>query len=90
MKNKKYIWIALAILGVGGYYAYKLYKKPVELTKEESVDLIIDRGKSSNRETLLTFEEGYLRAWANGILQNSETFKYNSKVYRTQGGRAVK
>ena len=90
MKNKKYIWIALVILGVGGYYGYKLYKKPVELTKEQSVDLIVEKGKASNRETLLTFEEGYVKAWANGILQNKDTFTYNGKSYNTQGGKAVK
>lgn len=90
MKNKTYIWVALAILGVGGYYAYKLYKKPVELTKDESVNLIIEKGKASNKETLLTFEEGYLKAWANAVLRNENTFVYNSKNYNTQGGKSVK
>lgn len=90
MKNKTYILVALAILGVGGYYAYKLYKKPVELTKEQSADLIIENGKASNKQTLLTFGEGYLKAWANAVLKNENTFIYNSKTYNTQGGRAVK
>ncbi len=90
MKNKTYILVALAILGVGGYYAYKLYKKPVELTKEQSVNLIIEKGKASNKETLLTFEEGYIKAWANAVLRNENTFVYNSKTYNTQGGKSVK
>jgi hypothetical protein len=90
MNKKAYIWIAVAILGVGGYYAYKLYKKPVELTKEESVNLIVEKGKSTSKETLLTFEEGYLKAWANAILQNKDAFVYNAKTYNTQGGKSVK
>jgi hypothetical protein len=90
MKNKTHIWIALAILGVGGYYGYKLYQKPIELTKEKAVDLIIEKGKASNKETLSTFEDAFLKAWANGVLKNSNTFSYNGKKYNTLGGRAVK
>lgn len=90
MKNKTYIWIAVAILGVGGYYVYKLYKKPLKLTKEQSINLIFETGKNSSKESLLSFEEGYLKAWANAILKNKDTFVYNSKTYNTQGGKSIK
>lgn len=90
MKNKAYIWVALAILGVGGYLAYKEFKKVKVLTKDESINIIIENGKHKNRDALLTFGEGYLMAWANAILENKETFVYNGKSYRTQGGTALK
>jgi topoisomerase IA-like protein len=45
MKNKTYIWISVAILGVGGYFIYKnLLKKPVR-TKQENIDIIVKKGK---------------------------------------------
>ena len=90
MKNKTYILVAMAILGVGGYFIYKEYKKPKELTKELSVDIIIKAGKHKNKETLLTFEEGYLKAWANAIQLKNTKFLYNDKIYNTQGGKSVK
>lgn len=90
MKNKAYIWVALAILGVGGYLAYKEFKKVKVLTKEESVDIIIENGKHKDRNTISTFEDAFLGVWANAILENKETFVYNGKSYRTQGGTAIK
>jgi len=89
MNKKVYIWVALAILGVGGYLAYKEFKKVKVLTKEESVDIIIENGKHKDRN-ISNFEDGYLKAWANAILENKETFVYNGKSYRTQGGTAIK
>lgn len=97
MKNKTYIWVALAILGVGGYLAYKEFKKvkvltkeeSVDITKEESVDIIIENGKHKDRN-ISNFEDGYLKAWANAILRKESTFVYNAKTYNTQGGKSVK
>ena len=90
MKNKAYIWVAVAILGVGGYFIYKDFKKPKELTKEQSIDLIIENGSHSNRDFISTFESGFLITWASAILKGDKTFVYDGKSYKTQGGTALK
>jgi hypothetical protein len=92
MKNKKYIWLTIAILGVGGYFIYKEYKKPKSstLTFEESLDIIIEGKNASNRESLSTFDKPFVIAWANGVLAKAKTFSYNGKEYNTQGGTSVK
>jgi hypothetical protein len=90
MKNKAYIWIALAILGVGGYLAYKEFKKVKVLTKSDSINIIIENGKHKNREFISTFDDGFLGVWANAILENKDTFNYKGKGYKTQGGTAIK
>jgi hypothetical protein len=89
MKNKAYVWIALAILGVGGYLAYKEFKKVKVLTKEDSINIIIENGKHKDRN-ISTFDDAFLGVWANAILENKDTFSYKGKSYRTQGGTAIK
>ena len=90
MKNKAYIWVALAILGVGGYLAYKEFKKVKVLTKEDSINIIIENAKHKDRNTISKFDVGFLGVWANAILENINTFVYKGKSYRTQGGTALK
>ena len=90
MKNKAYIWVALAILGVGGYLAYKEFKKVKVLTKDDSINIIIENAKHKDRNTISTFDVGFLGVWANAILENIDTFDYKGKSYRTQGGTALK
>lgn len=90
MKNKAYIWVALAILGVGGYLAYKEFKKVKVLTKNDSINIIIENAKHKDRNTISKFEDAFLGVWANAILEDKETFVYNGKSYRTQGGTALK
>ena len=91
MKNKKYIWISVAILGVGGYFIYKnLLQKP-KRSKQENIDIIVDAGMSKNANNLLsTYEDGYLNAWANAVEKNEVTFTYKFKRYNTKGGSSVK
>jgi hypothetical protein len=90
MKNKAYVWIALAILGIGGYLAYKEFKKVKVLTKEDSINIIIENGKHKDRNIISTFDDAFLGVWANAILENIDTFVYKGKSYRTQGGTALK
>lgn len=91
MKNKIYIGVSLAILAVGGYFAYnKLVKKP-DLTKEESIAIIVSNNYSLNKDNLLmSFEKSFLNEWAYAITKNKKTFNYNGKDYNTNGGTAVK
>jgi hypothetical protein len=91
MKNKNYIWISVAILGVGGYFIYKnLLKKPTR-SKQENIDLIVDAGMSKNVNNLLsTYDERFLNEWANAVEKNDVTFTYKFKRYNTKGGTSVK
>ena len=91
MKNKTYIWISVAILGIGGYFIYKnLLKKPTK-TKQENIDIIVNAGMSKNSNNLLnTFEEGYLSAWANAVEKAQPRFTYKMKNYNTKGGSSLK
>jgi len=91
MKNKKYIWISVAILGVGGYFIYKnLLQKPTR-SKQENIDLIVDAGMSKNVNNLLSaYDERFLNQWANAVEKNDVTFTYKFKRYNTKGGTSVK
>lgn len=91
MKNKKYIWISVAILAVGGYFIYKnLLKKPTR-TKQENIDIIVGSNMSQNVNNLLsTYDEGYLNEWANAVEKGEVTFTYKFKKYNTKGGTSVK
>jgi hypothetical protein len=90
MKNKTYIYISLAILAVGGYLAYKEFKKAKVLTKEDAVKIIINAEKHGSSATISSFDLAFLRAWANAVVNKEDTFSYNGKNYKTQGGRAIK
>jgi hypothetical protein len=91
MKNKKYIWISVAILGVGGYFIYKnLLQKPTR-SKQENIDIIVGASMSQNVGGLLsTYDEGFLNSWANAVEKGDITFTYKFKKYNTRGGTSVK
>jgi hypothetical protein len=91
MKNKTYIWISIAILGVGGYFIYKnLLKKPIR-TKQENIDIIVEANMSKNVDNFLsTFGEDFLSAWANAVKNGKSTFTYKFKNYNTKGGKSIK
>lgn len=90
MKNKKYIWVSLAILAIGGYFIFKEYKKPKQRTKEENVKIIVEDGKHGANLINSNFEEGFLNSWANSVLEGKSSFLYKGKAYNTQGGTSVK
>lgn len=91
MKNKIYIGISLAILAIGGYFAYtKLLVTPTR-TKEENIAIIVSNNYSLNKDNLLlSFEDGFLKEWAAAITKGKKSFNYNGKDYNTQGGTAIK
>jgi hypothetical protein len=92
MKDKKYIYVSVLILAIGGFFIYKELKsdKNKKLTKSESIDIIIDSGKHKNKEFISTFEDGFLIEWAKAILNKSTTFIYKTKEYNVQGGTSIK
>lgn len=80
--NTTMIVIGLAIV-VGGIYLFTRDKKNMYALT------IVKAGKSFNYPTLMTFDEEYLKAWADAVKSNSETFVVNGKNYSTKGGKAV-
>jgi len=90
MKNKKYIWISVAILAIGGYLVFKEFKKPKQRTKEENVKIIIENGKHENPKFISEFESDFLNTWSNSVLEGKSSFLYKGKAYNTQGGTSVK
>jgi hypothetical protein len=91
MKNRGTYIVSGLIILVGGYFIYnKFYKKPPR-TKEESISLIVSTSNSSNANNILsTFEDDFIKEWANAIEKGNKVFKYNNKSYNTKGGSAVK
>ena len=80
--NTTMIVIGLAVIGVGIYLFTKNKKNMYALT-------IVKAGKSFNYPTLMTFDEEYLKAWADSVKSNSDIFVVNGKNYSTKGGKAV-
>lgn len=92
MKNNVGAAIAIAILAIGGYFVYKtkFWIKPNQFTRETAIEKIVTSGAHSNPDTLSTFEEAFLKAWAAAVAQNNPSFIYNSATYNTTGGKKIK
>lgn len=80
--NTTMIVIGLALV-VGGIYLFTRNKKNMYALT------IIKSGKAFNYPTLITFDEDYLKAWADAVKNNSDIFVLNGKNYSTKGGKAV-
>jgi hypothetical protein len=53
--------------------------------------LIVSKKKSSNKDNILTtFEDDFIKEWANGVEKNIEVFMYKNNSYYTEGGSRVK
>ena len=91
MKNKTTYIVSSLIVLVGGYFIYNKFYKTTPRTKEESIKLIVSSNNSSNAENVLsTFEDNFIKEWANAVEKRNDMFKYNGKSYLTKGGRAIK
>ena len=80
--NPTMLIIGIVLIG-GGIYLFTRNKKNMYALT------IVKAGKSFNYPILMTFDEEYLKAWADAIKSKSETFSLNDKNYSTQGGKAV-
>jgi uncharacterized protein YxeA len=81
----KGIVTVLIVAGVG----YLAYKQFFQDKKAFYAKKLADAGKTSNETVAKKFEEGFLKAWYKGLKDKSETFSYNGKSYKTQGGVAA-
>jgi putative Mn2+ efflux pump MntP len=91
MKNKATYIVSGLIVLVGAYFIYNKFYKKTPRTKEENINLIVSNKKSSNKDNILsTFEDDFIKEWANGVERNTEVFMYKNNSYYTEGGSRVK
>lgn len=91
MKNKTTYIVSGLIVLVGGYFIYNKFYKKTTRTKEENINLIVSTKNSSNKNNILsTFEDDFIKEWANGVEKNIEVFMYKNNSYYTEGGSRVK
>ena len=85
LKKEHGVWIALAIavLGAATYFLFRNNKK-------RYAGIIVNMGASSQPLAwLITLDEGFLKAWVNGLNSGAVTFSYQGKNYNTSGGKAA-
>ncbi len=89
-----YIVATVAIIAMV-YYIIKSAKgnTPGAMTNQNLVNAIIANKasltSSDDYTHMLTYDNGYLQAWYNGLSANKSTFLYNGKNYYTAGGTAA-
>jgi hypothetical protein len=77
----KIIW-GIAILG-GGYLLYK-YARNFHISPKQKYILSI-LGKNYQ-----SFDEGFLKSWADAVMSNSNSFTYQNSNYATSNGFKIK
>ena len=85
-KTIGYLVIAAAAI-TGGFI---LYNK-LSFDKSKAIDALMS-GKftSQPKSALMTWQDGFIKAWYNASKQGIGTFKFENKTYATQGGSATK
>jgi hypothetical protein len=84
--NIKGILVVGVVLGLG-FFAYKKFINP---NSKKVVIKYLDklRGvKEENKTFVNGADKGYIDSWAKAITKNSETFKFENKIYLTNSGR---
>jgi hypothetical protein len=83
-KNKKGLFVALAV-GAMVFAAWYMYSH----TKRYYATTITKLGGSRSFASLMTFDEGYLKAWSRALIKAKTKFSYEGKDYNTAGGMLV-
>jgi hypothetical protein len=80
-------FIAVAVVGIIGYLAYKKFGKPnnfeVVTNYMNSIYGEIEGGRIN---AVKKMGKGYIDNWAKAIMNGKNDFEYNGKIYHTQGG----
>lgn len=91
-KNKKAILpvaITLAVLGTISYFAFFHKKK---LTKVQKVTFLLtapNAANTSNYDSLMSFQDGYIDAWYTAAKKGDITFGFENKIYKTSTGKLI-
>lgn len=83
MKYKGSIWGWLLLYGVVAYGGYYYFYDKKRFAKKIASSGMYGGGVTA----LMTFDRGYLAAWAKGINDGSATFSYKNGTYNTKGGK---
>jgi hypothetical protein len=82
--NKTIVWVIG--FGAAGFAFYKFYWD----SQKRYAQLIINNGYYSDSiSNLLSFEKGYVKAWAKSAQSRSAQFEYMGVLYKTAGGLKV-
>lgn len=82
--------IAIAVVGIIGYLAYKKLGKP------DSKKVIINYLdatfglKKEHTDFVNNADKGYIDSWSDAIMNGKDTFQYNGTTYVTRGGATKK
>lgn len=66
-----------------------VYDSGTPSSKDDYINIIINSKNASNAQTLKTFEDDYVRAWADAVVQLKPTFVHKGVIYRVKGGTRV-
>ena len=81
--------IVVAIVLIGGYFAYKKFVKP---NSRKVLINYLDAtfGSKAEHTTFINnADKGYVDEWSKALMKGESTFTYNNKTYKTSGGSAV-
>ena len=82
MKSKTIFFIVIAAVVLVAVLVYVWLH-----SKAYYSGVIIKRGGHHNRADLMSFETGYLQAWANALKKGLQVFSYKGTDYKTVGGK---
>jgi hypothetical protein len=89
--NKKTTNTAIIVILISGvlFAAYKLFFSGKQGTqdKKKMIEYLLAQGYYTTN--LMTFDDGFIKAWYEAALAMFQRFTYNGKEYYTRGGRAV-
>jgi len=80
-KNTKGILAVLAVSAVAMAIWHFTHQNAKAYAKT-----IVKMGGHRSYATLITFEEGFLKAWVKALIKGKTDFLYQDQTYNTQGG----
>jgi hypothetical protein len=79
-------FIAVAVIGLLGYLAYKKLGKPD--SKKVVIKYLDATYGGTHANFINSADKGYVDNWSVAIMNGKETFEFNGKTYWTKGGTA--
>lgn len=76
--------IILAVIVIIVYFFIQFKKE-----EKKKYAIFIKKATNGDYETLIKYDFGYLKEWADAINVGSDKFEYKNKTYSTKTGRAA-
>ncbi len=74
------VLVGISLVAVSVWY----FTKPK--TKSQMIDYLIKNKYASNKQTAMTFDDAFIKAWYEAAKLKLEKFPYNQTNYWVQGG----